>query len=233
MLTKLLDFVVGREPVATATGLAGLVTAVLGLAATFGADITAEQIAAVGALAAALAGWLARKAVSPVHPSYGDLPKKESPFDIGVLDAETELGRNDPERGGIILFVLLGLGALVVMGLAFDACFDNESEDNDLGAPAWVTDHEGDGGCWDGECYDEGGYYDDGGGGGQEYDQNYGSRDDRNRNRNRNRGAFSPGPFDDSPVDAFNGNIICLPGSTCTPEEDRRRDEPPPDRRRA
>lgn len=47
----------------------------------------------------------------------------------------------------------------------------------------------------------------------QEYDQRYGSEDDRNRNRDRNRGAFSPGPFDDSPVDAFNN--VCMPGATC------------------
>lgn len=31
----------------------------------------------------------------------------------------------------------------------------------------------------------------------------------------KHRGNFSPGPFEDSPVDAFNGNTICLPGSTC------------------
>lgn len=49
--------------------------------------------------------------------------------------------------------------------------------------------------------------------GDQDYDQ--GNNEDRNRNRNRNRGAFSPGPFDRSPVDAFNGNTVCLPGSTC------------------
>lgn len=64
-------------------------------------------------------------------------------------------------------------------------------------------------------------------GGGYYEEDRYGS-EDRNRNRNRNRGAFSPGPFDDSPVDAFNGNVICLPGSTCY-TDDRRRDEPPPE----
>lgn len=63
--------------------------------------------------------------------------------------------------------------------------------------------------------------------GGQNYEDQW-SNEDRNRNRNRNRGAFSPGPFDDSPVDAFNGNVICLPGSTCY-SDDRRRDEPPPE----
>lgn len=77
-------------------------------------------------------------------------------------------------------------------------------------------------------CYDEcdGGGYGDGDNSRQDYDQ--WRNEDRNRNRNRNRGAFSPGPFDDSPVDAFNGNTICLPGSYCTPPEDR---NPPPDQR--
>lgn len=75
--------------------------------------------------------------------------------------------------------------------------------------PAGVTvaSHEYDDGCWEGECSgDRGGY---------EYD--YSSRD-RNRNRGRDRGAFSPGPNDDS----FNGNTVCLPGSTCYSD---RRDE--------
>ena len=55
---------------------------------------------------------------------------------------------------------------------------------------------------WEGNC------------GQQDYRHDY-SNHDRNRNRDRDRGAFSPGPFKDSPVDAFNGNTICLPGSTC------------------
>lgn len=63
-----------------------------------------------------------------------------------------------------------------------------------------LADHE----CYGEDCYDPGR---------QDYDQ--WNNEDRNRNRNRNRGAFSPGPFDDSPVDAFNGNTVCLPGSTC------------------
>jgi len=47
---------------------------------------------------------------------------------------------------------------------------------------------------------------------GDEYEHDY-SSNDRNRNRDRDRGAFSPGPFDDSPVDAFNN--VCMPGATC------------------
>lgn len=64
--------------------------------------------------------------------------------------------------------------------------------------------------------------------GGQEYDQNYGSRDDRNRNRNRDRGAFSPGPFRDSPV------TICAPYSCNSGGEQsggNRSENPPPDER--
>lgn len=34
---------------------------------------------------------------------------------------------------------------------------------------------------------------------------------DRNRNRNRNRGAFSPGPFDRSPVDIHDNNVCISP----------------------
>jgi hypothetical protein len=72
---------------------------------------------------------------------------------------------------------------------------------------------------YDYECSERGDYSGD-----QEYDQ--WNSDQRNHN-GRERGAFSPGPFDDSPVDAFNGNTICLPGSTCTPD-DRQREEQPP-----
>lgn len=43
----------------------------------------------------------------------------------------------------------------------------------------------------------------------------YGNGNDQRRCHNGQncRGSFSPGPFEDSPVDAFNGN--CLPGATC------------------
>jgi hypothetical protein len=125
--------------------------------------------------------------------------------------------------------MVIGFAILVVVGgfAVCDRLINDESEKGDkhlLGRIQLVNheyDGEGDGGCWEGECYDG-----DGGGGGQEYDQNYGSRDDRNRNRNRNRGAFSPGPFDRSPVDAF--NRICMPGATCyyepAPDEGNRND---------
>lgn len=71
MIDKLISFVVGREPVASATGVAGVVTAVFGVVAACGVDISAELVAAIGALVAALAGWLARKAVSPVAKTGG------------------------------------------------------------------------------------------------------------------------------------------------------------------
>ncbi len=53
------------------------------------------------------------------------------------------------------------------------------------------------------------------------YEHDY-SNNDRNRNRDRDRGAFSPGPFDDSPVTI---GPICMPNSTCNfeskPEDQR------------
>lgn len=83
----------------------------------------------------------------------------------------------------------------------------------------------------DGDRYGHGGYDNgdcewSGDCGGQNYDQNYGSRDDRNRNRHRNRGAFSPGPFDHSPVII----TICPPGTqNCGPGSGQ--DQPPPEER--
>lgn len=192
MLGRLLNWVVGREPVATATGLAALVTAALGVAASFGADITPEQIAALGALAAALAGYLGRRAVTPVLTT-----------------------KQPQEAGGVPLAALLAVlvVVLILAGIATscDALFEDEDEVNDLGIT--VTEqayHEECDPEW-GDCYRG------------EYEQDY-SSNDRNRNRERNRGAFSPGPFDRSPVDAFNGNTVCLPGSTCYSDR-----EPPPD----
>ena len=89
--------------------------------------------------------------------------------------------------------------------------------------PAFIASHES--GGYEGDCDPEWGDC----GYRQDYDQ--WNNEDRNRNRNRNRGAFSPGPFDDSPVDAFNGNVVCLPGSTCY-SDDRRGEEPPPEDQR-
>lgn len=203
MLTKLLDWVVGKEPVATGNGIAALVTAALGVAAAFGVGITTAQIAAIGALAAALAALFARRNVTPVTTPA-----------LRRLDRNAPPPPPDP-RGSVplALVILIALAVAIMAGLAFcgDALFEDEDEVNDLGASAWVADHE----CYEyGDC-----------GGGQSYEDQW-SNEDRNRNRNRNRGAFSPGPFDRSPVDAFNGNTVCLPGSTCY---SGRRDDAPPD----
>lgn len=189
-MTRLLDWIVGREPVATATGLAALVTAALGVAASFGVGITPEQIAAIGALAAALAGYLSRRAVSPVITP----PRPSS------------------DQGGVplALIILVVFGVLIV-GAFFascDALFEDEDEVNDLGIT--VTEqayHEECDPEW-GDCYQG------------EYEQDYGSYD-RNRNRERNRGAFSPGPFDRSPID-FSGSCFSL---DCSGHQDRERDQ--------
>ena len=81
MIGKLLGWVVGREPVATATGLAGGVAALLGMLAAY--DVyrpTPEQAAAIVTLTTWAAGWLARKAVSPVHrPSAPGVLVEETP----------------------------------------------------------------------------------------------------------------------------------------------------------
>jgi hypothetical protein len=68
MLGKFLGFVIGREPVASGA----VIAAVLGLAVAFGADLSAEQTAAITSVAVVLIGWFARSAVTPVHqPTEG------------------------------------------------------------------------------------------------------------------------------------------------------------------
>lgn len=71
-----------------------------------------------------------------------------------------------------------------------------------LTSPAYADHSDRD--CdWEGNC------------GRQEYRHDY-SNHDRNRNRDRDRGAFSPGPFDRSPVNIW----LCAPGSTCNRNPD-------------
>lgn len=121
MIGKVLDFIVGREPVASATGIAGLVTAALGLIAALGVDLDPELVAAVATLAAALAGWLARKAVSPVARVAG----------------------HEPERGAAVIWFLVALAlAITAVFVACDALWDDEDEADDVGAPAWVMDRD-------------------------------------------------------------------------------------------
>lgn len=199
MLTKLTDWIIGKEPVATGTGIAALVTAALGVAAAFGLGITTAQIAAVGALAAALAGLFGRAQVTPVTTPALRRIDREAPPPPAM------------PRGSVPLAALIaiGVGILILAGVftTCDALFEDQDEDQDLGMPALVLDHD----CYEyGDCE------------GQGYDQ--WNNQDENRNRNRNRGSFSPGPFDRSPVDAFNGNTVCLPGSTCYSDR-----EPPPE----
>lgn len=122
------------------------------------------------------------------------------------------------ERGDLTFGPIAGL-IIIVLALVglFAICSGDDDDDVDgLGRIELVSHRYDDGGdCdWRGDC------------GGQEYDQNYGSRDDRNRNRNRDRGAFSPGPFRDSPV------TICLPYSCNSGGEQsggNRENQPPPE----
>lgn len=92
--------------------------------------------------------------------------------------------------------------------------------------PAFAYDGRDDRG---GSGYNDGGYNDGGDCdwrgdcGGQSYDGQW-SNEDHNRNRNRNRGAFSPGPFDRSPVD-FSNSCISL---DCSGRDKGEKKNPPP-----
>lgn len=61
MLSKLAGLIVGREPVAFAAVVSGLI----GLAVAYGAHLSAEQQAAIGAAVTALFGFAARAVVTP------------------------------------------------------------------------------------------------------------------------------------------------------------------------
>lgn len=94
MLDRILSFVLDREPVASATGIAGIITACFGVLAASGVDIDAELIAAIGVLVTAVAGWLARKqAWSPA--SVEELVVEKTTVAAGEAAARTaiELGR--------------------------------------------------------------------------------------------------------------------------------------------
>jgi hypothetical protein len=170
---KLLDWILGREPVVTATGIAAVVTATLGALTAFDVlDISVEQVAAVGALVAVLAGWAGRSAVTPLaSPQERKTQRIMSRLDPGPVDTVADDSRL-PDEGGIplALIILLVVGVLIVGGVvaSCDALFTDPDEEGDLGMPALVLDHDG---CWEGECggYDEdnGGYGDDRGGDGR------------------------------------------------------------------
>lgn len=62
MLNQLLRFVLDREPVQTAAGLAGVITATVGLLESFEIlSLTPAQVGAIGLFVTAAAGWLARR----------------------------------------------------------------------------------------------------------------------------------------------------------------------------
>lgn len=78
-------------------------------------------------------------------------------------------------------------------------------------SPAFADHDSGREECrWEGDC------------GSQSYDGQW-SNEDRNRNRDRNRGAFSPGPFDRSPID-FSHSNFCISLDCSGRDQDR----PPP-----
>lgn len=101
------------------------------------------------------------------------------------------------QRGGVVADILIFIGAVVVVaavaGVACGQCVGS------AGAEGWAP----------GTSYHEGRRGDGG---------DNGNGNDQRRCHHATgdcRGSFSPGPFDRSPVDAFNGNTVCLPGSTC------------------
>lgn len=124
-----------------------------------------------------------------------------------------------------ILAVIGAVALLLVLGL-LAVCNDDEGDPDSFG-PIQLVSHEYGGG------YDDGGYgagrydecdpsWDDCSG--DSYRNDYSSRD-RHRNERRNRGAFSPGPFQDSPVTI----IICPPGTQYCGSDGGQGQEPPPD----
>lgn len=98
---------------------------------------------------------------------------------------------------GVIVIILAIIGLLAV-------CSDDDVDEDLLGRVELVSHDYG------------GGYY---------YDEDNWGGEDRNRNRGRNRGAFSPGPFDRSPIDMRNACISL----DCSGREPDRGEQPPPE----
>lgn len=73
MIEKLTDWILNREPVRAATGVAGLLIAALGVVHEFDVleTLTVSQVTAIGTFLSVVAGWLARKKVSPVGKGAG------------------------------------------------------------------------------------------------------------------------------------------------------------------
>lgn len=167
---KLLDWILGREPVATGTGIAVVVTAALGLAAAFGMSITPEQIAAIGALVTALAGFAARAHVSPVL----------TPAERQVR-REIESTSTPPIEGqlGIIVAIVVVL-ILAMIGL-FSVCGDDD--ENGMGprhhdCDPYYEDCYGSPEGRGGDGGESGGHQGYGGGGGRSGDYDGGPGDD-------------------------------------------------------
>lgn len=139
---------------------------------------------------------------------------------IGEITGQTV---EDPEKGGSGMIALLVIAFVIVIMVGFfsvcDLAFNDENEPGDnhlLGRIQLVSHQYDDGGdCdWDGDC---GGY--DNGDRNTGYGSDYGGN--RRDDRNRNRGAFSPGPFDRSPID-FSYSCISLDCSGRDKKQDER-----------
>lgn len=90
----------------------------------------------------------------------------------------------------VLVFII---GMIFLAGVFVAACVAVVNDDDDsLGRIEFVSHRDCDP-SWD-DCGDN------------DYRQDYGS-EDRNRNRHRNRGAFSPGPFDRSPIEMHD---VCI-----------------------
>lgn len=108
------------------------------------------------------------------------------------------------------LLAIIGALFVVFVLTMFAVCNDDPDDPNGW-ARVQVASHEYEGDCdWSGDCGDD------------SYRNDYSSRD-RHRNERRNRGAFSPGPFDRSPVTI----IICPPGTPYCGSDGGQNDQPP------
>lgn len=194
MLDRLLSWIVDREPVASATGLAGVITAAFGVVAALGVDMDPELVAAVGVLVTALAGWLARKrAWSPLSVEREiSLANHPSAPANGPQKATGEAG-----FAPILVLVFIA-AAIIATFLAMDACFDDEDEEEDLG--------------WAGPVATMGGDEEDN----RSSKNRNGDSDCRDARAACSDDDFSPS-FDKSPVeDSFIFEPhVCLPFSEC------------------
>lgn len=119
MIGKLLDFVVGREPVATGA----VVSAVLALVVAFGVDLSAEQTAAIAGAVTVVVAWFARKAVTPVA-------------------GPTEHQDRGEAGWAPILSIIVVAVAIILFFVACDVLWDDDDDPDDLGAPAWIMDDD-------------------------------------------------------------------------------------------